>query len=54
MFIKKGSGRKACFDRKNGRYFGEYGGIQNYHLFEIIKEIFDRLDKKCERVRQVT
>ena len=27
-------------------YFGEYGGIQAYYLFEITKEMFDRLDKK--------
>lgn len=46
MLIKKGSGWKACFDSDRGRYFGEYGGIQDYHLFEITKEIFDRLDKK--------
>lgn len=52
MLIKKGSGWKACFDSDNGRYFGEYGGIQDYHLFEITKEIFDRLDKKCGRVRR--
>ena len=52
MLIKKGSGWKACFDSENGRYFGEYGGIQDYHLFEITKEIFDRLDKKCGRVRR--
>ena len=31
--------------RRNGRYFGEYGGTQSYHLFEITKEIFDRLDE---------
>jgi len=46
MIFKKGSGWKACFDCNNDRYFGEYGGIQEYHLFEITKEIFDRLDKK--------
>ena len=46
MIFKKGSGWKACFDSNSGRYFGEYGGIQAYHLFEITKEMFDRLDKK--------
>ena len=46
MLFKNGSGWKACFDDKSGRYFGEYGGIQSYHLFEITKEIFDRLDEK--------
>lgn len=48
MIFKKGFGWKACFDSNNGRYFGEYGGIQEYHLFEITKEIFDRLDKKMK------
>ncbi len=46
MLFKKGSGWRACFDSNNGRYFGEYGGIQSYQLFEITKEIFDRLDEK--------
>ncbi len=46
MLFKKGNGWKACFDSSNGRYFGEYGGIQEYHLYEITKEIFDRLDQK--------
>jgi len=46
MLFKNGSGWKACFDENSGRYFGEYGGFQEYHLFEITKEIFDRLDKK--------
>ena len=46
MLFKKGSGWKACFDSDSGRYFGEYGGIQAYYLYEITKEIFDRLDKK--------
>jgi len=43
--FKKGSGWTACFDEKSGRYFGEYGGIQAYHLFELTKEIFDKLDE---------
>ena len=46
MTFKKGFGWKACFDSNNGRYFGEHGGIQEYYLFEITKEMFDRLDKK--------
>lgn len=46
MLFKTGSGWKACFDSDNGRYFGEYGGIREYHLFELTKEIFDRLDEK--------
>ncbi len=46
MVFKKGFGWKACFDIDSGRYFGEYGGIQEYHLFEITKEMFEKLDKK--------
>ena len=46
MLFKKGSGWKACFDSESEKYFGEYGGIQDYHLFEITKEIFEKLDKK--------
>ena len=46
MIFKKGFGWKACFDSDSGRYFGEYGGIQDYHLFEITKEMFEKLDKK--------
>ena len=45
MQFKKGSGWKACFDEENGRYFGEYGGTQAYYLFEITKELYDRLDE---------
>ena len=43
--FKNGSGWRACFDEESGRYFGEYGGIQSYHLFEITREIFDKLDE---------
>ena len=46
MTFKKGAGWKACYDSSNGRYFGEFGGVQEYRLMEITKEIFDRLDKK--------
>jgi len=46
MLFKKGSGWKACFDSESEKYFGEYGGIQDYHLFEITKEIFEKLNKK--------
>ena len=41
MIFKKGFGWKACFDSDSGRYFGEYGGMQDYHLFEITKEMLD-------------
>ena len=46
MQFKKGSGWKACYDEKTGRYFGEYGGIQSYHLYELEKELYDRLDEE--------
>ncbi|MBE6572273.1 MAG: hypothetical protein E7656_08515 [Ruminococcaceae bacterium] len=46
MLFKKGWGWKACYDSNSGRYFGEHGGIQDYHLYEITKEMFDQLDKK--------
>lgn len=46
MFFKKGTGWKACYDTDSGRFFGEHGGMQAYYLFEITKEIFDRLDVK--------
>ena len=45
MQWKKGSGWNAFYDDANERYFGEYGGIQAYHLFELSKEQFDLLDK---------
>ncbi len=45
MVFKNGSGWKACFDETSGRCFGEYGGIQAYHLYEITRERFDRLDE---------
>ena len=46
MQWKKGSGWKACYDEAADRYFGEYGGIQAYHLYELTAEQYDRLDKK--------
>ena len=45
MVFKSGWGWKACFDEENGRYFGEYGGIQAYHLYELTKDMFDRLNE---------
>ena len=44
MHFKKGSGWKACLDEENNHYTAEYGGVMEYHLYEITKEIFDRLD----------
>ena len=46
MIFKTGSGWKACYDEEKDRYFGEYGGIQDYHLYELTKEQFEALDKK--------
>ena len=46
MQFKKGYGWKACYDEESGRYFGEYGGIQAYNLYELTKEQYDALDKK--------
>ncbi len=43
--FKTGSGWKACFDEESGRYFGEYGGIQSYSLYELTQEQFDKLDE---------
>ena len=45
MQFKEGSGWKACYDDENDRYFGEYGGIMSYHLYELTKELYDRLDE---------
>ncbi len=45
MQFKTGSGWKACYNEENGRYFAEYGGIMSYHIYEITKDIFDRLDE---------
>ena len=46
MIFKKGSGWTACHDEENGRYFGEYGGIQSYHLYELTEDQFNQLDEK--------
>jgi hypothetical protein len=46
MQFKTGSGWKACYDEDTGRYFGEYGCIQSYHLYELTKEIYDQLDRE--------
>ena len=48
MQFKTGLGWKACYDEEAGRYFGEYGGIQAYHLYELSKEQYDALDKKMK------
>ena len=44
MRSKSGAGWKAA-QGDAGRYFGEYGGCQDYHLYELTQEQFDRLEK---------
>jgi hypothetical protein len=45
MQFKKGCGWKACYDEKRNLYTAETGGMGAYHLYEITKEIYDRLDE---------
>ncbi len=44
MEFKEGCGWKACYDRERNLYTAERGGMGAYHLYEITKEIFDRLE----------
>ena len=46
MQFKTGDGWKACWNEETGRYFGEYGGIQAYHLYELTEEQYERLDEQ--------
>jgi len=46
MKFIKGSGWTAAYDEENERYYGEYGGIQSYHLYELTKELYDSLDQE--------
>ena len=43
MQMKQGCGWKAWHDEENSRYFGEYGGIQAYHLHELTKDQYELL-----------
>ena len=45
MTFKTGDGWKACYDEESGRYFGEYGGIMSYSLYELTQEQYDTLDE---------
>lgn len=45
MQIKEGDGWKAVYDEETGRYFGEYGGIMSYNLYELTEEQFGQLDE---------
>ena len=39
--------RRLCaWDDENGRYFGEYGGTMAYHLYELTKEQYDKLNEQ--------
>lgn len=46
MIFKKGDYWKACFNEESDNYAAEYGGGQDYHIYEINKELFDLLDEK--------
>ena len=43
MQFKKGCGWKACYDEKRNLYTAETGGCGGYDLFQITKEIYDRI-----------
>ncbi|MBP5225588.1 MAG: hypothetical protein J6Z38_08435 [Lachnospiraceae bacterium] len=45
MQFTTGAGWKAGYDEENGRYFGEYGGIMSYHLYELTAEQFEQLSE---------
>jgi hypothetical protein len=42
--FKKGIGWRCCFDPETGLYTAEIGGGPNHDLYEITKEIYDRVD----------
>ena len=44
MQFKKGYKWKACYDEERGLYTAQYGQYGGYTLYEITKEIFDRLE----------
>ena len=46
MRFKSGSGWKACYDEKRNLYTAETGGIGAYDLFQITKEIYERLGEE--------
>ena len=43
MQFKEGIGWKACYDEKRKLYTAETGGSGNYDLYQITKEIYDRI-----------
>jgi hypothetical protein len=44
MEFKKGIGWRCCYDAETGLYTAETGGGPNHDLYEITKEIYDRVD----------
>ena len=44
MIFKKGNSWRCCYDPETGLYTAEIGGGPNHSLYEITKEIFDRVD----------
>ena len=44
MIFKTGNCWRCCYDPETGRYTAEIGGGPNHSLYEITKEIFDRVD----------
>lgn len=44
MEFKEGRGWKCCFDSQRGLYTAQVGGGVNCTLYEITKEIYDRVD----------
>ena len=44
MEFKKGIGWRCCYDPETGLYTAEIGGGPNHDLYEITKEIYDRVD----------
>ena len=44
MEFKKGIGWRCCYDPETGRYTAEIGGGPNHDLYEITKEIYERVD----------
>ena len=49
MEFKEGMGWKCCFDPDTGRYTAQIGGGVNCDLYEITKEIYDKVDDPEEK-----
>jgi hypothetical protein len=44
MEFKTGTGWRCCYDPETGLYTAEIGGGPNHDLYEINKDIYDRVD----------